>query len=171
MHRRKPYPAPDHAAVHRRYRRVLSSSPPGMIRNMPRVLLLAASKLASRLKRFQFHRCCEEEPLLNPHILRCFRVPDGSADSFLAADLNVASARQYGAQVSYLSPGKPPAGKQRARRTRVIGRQLPDLVKDEEVQSMADLVINACWRLGWENRRHGRISRCRYSPAKAPWWR
>ena len=31
----------------------------------------------------------KEEPLLNPDIARCFRVPDGSADSFLAGESNV----------------------------------------------------------------------------------
>src|SRR3972149_3867994 len=39
------------------------------------------------------------EPLLDPHIMRCFRVPDASADSFLAADLNAESARPYGAVI------------------------------------------------------------------------
>src|SRR3990172_5576009 len=40
-----------------------------------------------------------QEPLLDPRILRCFHVPDGSADSFLGAHLNVESAKELGAQV------------------------------------------------------------------------
>src|SRR3990172_4902515 len=45
-----------------------------------------------------------EEPTLNPKISRCFRVPDAAADSFLASELNVASAREYGAQVFTYHP-------------------------------------------------------------------
>lgn len=39
------------------------------------------------------------EPALNPQISRVFEVPDGSADSFLAAHTNALSARTYGAQI------------------------------------------------------------------------
>jgi glycerol-3-phosphate dehydrogenase len=39
------------------------------------------------------------EPMLNPQISRAFEVPDGSADSFLAAHTNALAAREYGAQV------------------------------------------------------------------------
>lgn len=39
------------------------------------------------------------EPALNPQISRVFEVPDGSADSFLAAHTNALSAREHGAQV------------------------------------------------------------------------
>ena len=39
------------------------------------------------------------EPVLNPQISRVFEVPDGSADSFLAAHTNALSARTYGAQI------------------------------------------------------------------------
>ena len=41
----------------------------------------------------------KEEPLLNPQISRCFRVPDGSSDSFLATQCVGESARQHGAQI------------------------------------------------------------------------
>src|SRR4030043_2077759 len=46
----------------------------------------------------RIHQMLREEPLLNPKIQRCFRLPDASADSFLAADLNAKSAYLYGAQ-------------------------------------------------------------------------
>ena len=80
------------------------------------------------------------EPLLNPAITQCFRVPDGSADSFLASRLNAESARQYGAQIlTYhevtrleLSANK-----------HISSVFCHDLVKDEDVQITADLVINA----------------------------
>src|SRR5512142_1874102 len=39
------------------------------------------------------------EPYLNPKISRVFRVPDGSADSFMAAHLTAAAAQQAGAQI------------------------------------------------------------------------
>lgn len=80
-----------------------------------------------------------EEPLLNPLISRCFRVPDGSADSFTAADSNAESARQYGAKVlnyhkviSLLRQDD-----------KITGARLTDLVKGEEVEISADLVVNA----------------------------
>jgi glycerol-3-phosphate dehydrogenase len=82
------------------------------------------------------------EPLLDPHILRCFHVPDGSADSFLGAHLNVESARQAEAQVfTYhrverllLSETEP---------QRVLGATCQDVASGEQVTILADLVINA----------------------------
>ena len=85
------------------------------------------------------------EPLLNPGIQQCFRVPDASADSFLAADLNAESARQHGAKVlTYheirsLSTQSASSGQV----TSVTGALCHDLVKDEDVQVDASLVINA----------------------------
>lgn len=96
------------------------------------------------------------EPLLNPRISRCFRVPDASADSFLAADLNVASAREHAAKILTYhkvlkllltadiqnsaeigeSTAFPPEN-------RVVGALCYDRVKDEEVIIYADMVINA----------------------------
>ena len=81
------------------------------------------------------------EPLLNPKITHCFRVPDGSADSFLGAELNAESARRHGAQILTYHPvsklittGDPP---------RVVGALCHDLVADEEVRIDADFVVNA----------------------------
>lgn len=80
-----------------------------------------------------------EEPLLNPNISRCFRVPDGSADSFLAADLNMESARQYNGrvlryhQVQCLIRNS----------ARVVGARCHDLIKNEEIEIYADMVVNA----------------------------
>jgi glycerol-3-phosphate dehydrogenase len=89
-----------------------------------------------------------EEPALNPKIERCFRVPDASADSFLAADLNAESARQYGAQVltyhevlRLITQGdrlSPDSGN-----LRVVGAVCHDLVKDEELAIHAEIVVNA----------------------------
>lgn len=80
-----------------------------------------------------------EEPLLNPQITRCFRVPDGSADSFLAADANMISAREYGGIVHRYTQVKHllMSGKV------VVGARCHDLVKDEEIDIFADLVVNA----------------------------
>jgi glycerol-3-phosphate dehydrogenase len=80
-----------------------------------------------------------EEPLLNPGILRCFRVPDGSADSFAAAEANVASAREYGAQVYTYHPVE----RLRLDLGRVGGAICHDLIRDEEVVISADAVVNA----------------------------
>jgi glycerol-3-phosphate dehydrogenase len=81
----------------------------------------------------------EEEPLLNPNITRCLRVPDASADSFLGVEANVASARQYGAQsltyheVRHLVCAN----------NRVTGAVCYDLAADEDVAFEADMVVNA----------------------------
>ena len=88
-----------------------------------------------------------QEPLLNPRISRCFTVPDASADSFLGADLNADSARQYGAQIltyhrviRLLTSDREVADKANKR---VVGALCHDLVKDEEVAIYADMVVNA----------------------------
>jgi glycerol-3-phosphate dehydrogenase len=87
----------------------------------------------------------KEEPLLDPSIRQCLRVPDASADSFLAANLNVESSRQHGAQVlTYhevlrliitrdTSSGSPV----------VVGALCHDLIKGEELQIDASMVVNA----------------------------
>ncbi|OGO33770.1 MAG: hypothetical protein A2W35_12485, partial [Chloroflexi bacterium RBG_16_57_11] len=80
-----------------------------------------------------------EEPLLNPEIRQCFRVPDAAADSFRAADLNAESARLHGAQIlkyhkvnQLLRAGN-----------RIVGASCQDLVGDEPVTIHADMVVNA----------------------------
>jgi glycerol-3-phosphate dehydrogenase len=79
------------------------------------------------------------EPLLNPAITRCFRVPDASADSFAAAEANVESARQYSAQIfTYHEVRRLLHDNQK-----IIGAVCFDLVNDEEVQFNANVVVNA----------------------------
>jgi glycerol-3-phosphate dehydrogenase len=91
------------------------------------------------------HQMLIEEPLLDPNIQQCFHLPDASADSFLAANLNVESARQYGATfltyheverllVSNQTLSSPPT---------VVGALCHDLIKDEAVQIDASMVVNA----------------------------
>ena len=81
----------------------------------------------------------KEEPLLNPAILRCFRVPDGSADSFLAGESNIASAVNHGAQVLNYHEVKQLVQEN----GRVVGAICYDLVHDQDVAIYADLVVNA----------------------------
>lgn len=90
----------------------------------------------------------KQEPALNPNSIRCFRVPDASADSFLAADLNADAARQYGALiltyhevVRLLIDKEQPSDKSGSRR--VTGALCHDLTTGEEVAIMAELVVNA----------------------------
>jgi glycerol-3-phosphate dehydrogenase len=80
-----------------------------------------------------------EEPLLNPRISLCYRVPDGSADSFLGAKVNAESAREHGAQIlnytkliELIRTGE-----------KVVGARCWDLYKDEEIEIQADLVVSA----------------------------
>jgi glycerol-3-phosphate dehydrogenase len=91
----------------------------------------------------------KEEPLLNPQITHCYRVPDGAADAFAAAHANVASAQEHGARVfNYhevlnllTADGRPQTDSSRT--SRVIGALCHDLVKDEQVSIHADMVVNA----------------------------
>jgi glycerol-3-phosphate dehydrogenase len=80
-----------------------------------------------------------EEPLLNPHISLCYRVPDASADSFLAAEVNAESARQHGAQVLNYTKLE----KLLRNQNRIVGARCRDIYKDEEFEIHADLVVNA----------------------------
>ncbi len=84
-----------------------------------------------------------EEPLLNPGIRRCFRVPDGAADSFAAAHANVAAARAFGARVLTYHEVIGLLTADRRQQTAVIGARCHDLTRDEQVTIHADLVINA----------------------------
>lgn len=93
-----------------------------------------------------------EEPLLNPKITRCFRVPDASADSFLGAELNAESARQYNAKIlNYhkvirLIPNSHqfnPSDSSSKQPVRVAGALCHDLLRDEQLIISADITINA----------------------------
>ncbi len=80
-----------------------------------------------------------EEPLLNPHIQRCYHLPDGSADSFAAAKANAASARAYGAEIlTYHKVTGLVMDQQHVR-----GARLLDLAANEEIEIQADMVVNA----------------------------
>ena len=81
----------------------------------------------------------KEEPLLNPGIARCFRVPDAGADSFLATESNILSAKQYGAQALNYHEVKQLLLEGR----KVVGVVCHDLANDEEVTIYADVVVNA----------------------------
>ena len=80
-----------------------------------------------------------EEPLLNPRISQCLRVPDGSADSFMAAELNAASAREHGAHI--LTYHK--VERMLIDRNHLVGVVCHDLVNDQEITIHADMVVNA----------------------------
>ncbi len=81
----------------------------------------------------------KEEPHLNRGITRCFRVPDASADSFLAGETNAFSARSYGAEIlNYHS-----VRRLLREGDRVVGTVCYDLLHDEEVTIDCDMVINA----------------------------
>ncbi len=79
------------------------------------------------------------EPALNPQISRVFEVPDGSANSFLAAHTNALSAREHGAQIlTYHSVvGLTRAG------DAVAGATLEDLRTGEQKRVACAFVLNA----------------------------
>lgn len=87
----------------------------------------------------------KEEPMLDPKIQQCFRVPDASADSFLASDLNAESARQHGAivltyhEVISLST----SSESSSSTLHVNGVICHDLVRDDDLMIDASLVVNA----------------------------
>ncbi len=80
-----------------------------------------------------------QEPLLNKEISHCFRVPDGSADSFMATELNAESSRQYGASILNYHH----VMNLIRRGDQVVGALCHDLVQDEQVAIYADLTVNA----------------------------
>jgi glycerol-3-phosphate dehydrogenase len=85
----------------------------------------------------------KEEPILDPKIQLCFQVPDASADSFLASDLNAESARQYGAQVFTYHDVIKITTNSHSNHLIVTAVLCHDLVKDEDVQIDTHMVINA----------------------------
>src|SRR4030042_6655976 len=87
------------------------------------------------------HQMLKAEPFLDPKIEQCFRIPDASADSFLASDLNAESARLYGAQVFTYHEVIQIITNAKGRI--VTGAICHDLVKDEEVQINASIIVNA----------------------------
>jgi len=99
----------------------------------------ACRKVGIPVEEIHVSKMLAEEPLLNSKILRCFRVPDASADSFLASETNAESARNYNAQVLTYHEVKALI------RTgdRIIGATCLDLVTEEPVEIFADIVINA----------------------------
>lgn len=81
----------------------------------------------------------KEEPHLNPQISRCFRVPDASADSFLASQSVAQLARDHGAEVFNYHEVK----RLLREGDKIIGIECYDLVHDEMVTIYADMVVNA----------------------------
>ncbi|MFN2201486.1 MAG: anaerobic glycerol-3-phosphate dehydrogenase subunit GlpA [Caldilineaceae bacterium] len=83
------------------------------------------------------------EPLLEPRISRVFEVPDGSADSFLAAHSTAQAAVQAGARVLTYHEVVRIVIENTADGRRVSGAVVRDMVHDEEITITADMVINA----------------------------
>lgn len=81
----------------------------------------------------------KNEPLLNPRISDCFHVPDGAADSFLAAHLNLESAKQYNAQIFNYHQVNSLIIENHS----VQGACCIDLTNGEEVTIHSDMVVNA----------------------------
>ena len=70
------------------------------------IFLTACQKAGIPAEEISISEMLKTEPALNPRITRCWRVPDASADSFLAADLNAEFARLNGAKIFKISPGR-----------------------------------------------------------------
>jgi len=91
------------------------------------------------VEKVPIEQALREEPLLNPKITHCYRVPDAAADSWLAADLNARSAKEYGSTILSYHP----TIHLLRNGDRVSGALCQDLVKDEPVTIYADIVVNA----------------------------
>ena len=93
----------------------------------------------------EINQMLKEEPMLDPKIQQCFRVPDASADSFLASDLNAESARQYGGEVlTYHEVLSLSMNSESSSHTKVVnGVKCHDLVKDEDLMIDTSFVVNA----------------------------
>ncbi len=107
------------------------------------IFLAGCRKTGIPVEELSISQMLKEEPQLNPGITRCFRVPDASADSFLAADSNAASARQYGARICTYHKVLRLLTAPTNRGLQVIGALCQDIVKGEEIEIHADLVVNA----------------------------
>jgi len=88
------------------------------------------------------------EPLLNPRISRVFQVPDGSADSFLAAHATARAAQLAGARIltyhevtGLLVESR--SGMRGVSPRRVVGARVRDVAHGEDVGIRADVTINA----------------------------
>ncbi|HET8999018.1 MAG TPA: anaerobic glycerol-3-phosphate dehydrogenase subunit GlpA [bacterium] len=79
------------------------------------------------------------EPRLNPKIQRAFALPDGAADSFLATHANAESARAYGAEIRIYHE----VTALLLRDGVVWGARIRDLVRDEEIEVEAAVIVNA----------------------------
>ena len=84
-------------------------------------------------------RLLKVEPLLNKEIIRCFTVPDASADSFLSSEANVKAAQGYGAEILTYHPVISIIKDKFA----VRGVTCLDREKNEEVKIYSDFVVNA----------------------------
>ncbi|MBE2198984.1 MAG: anaerobic glycerol-3-phosphate dehydrogenase subunit A [Anaerolinea sp.] len=83
------------------------------------------------------------EPLLNPRISRVFEVPDGSADSFLAAHATAQAARNAGAQILTYHEVIRLIMADDSNGRRVAGAVVHNVVTGEETEIHADMVVNA----------------------------
>lgn len=83
------------------------------------------------------------EPLLNPRISRVFEVPDGTADSFLAAHATAQAAQQAGARTLIYHEVRALTVEGGEGDRRVTGARLFDVATGEEVDVRAQMVINA----------------------------
>ena len=95
----------------------------------------------------------QAEPRLNPRISHCYQVPDASADSFMASDLNASAAHALGARVLryhevqqlLIDATSIQASDQGVSKPvgRVVGALCRDLVTGEDVTIHADIVVSA----------------------------
>ncbi len=83
------------------------------------------------------------EPLLNPRIVRVFEVPDGSADSFLAAHATAQAARNAGAQILTYHEVIELLVSDGGNGRRVTGALVHNVVTGEDTEIHADITVNA----------------------------
>ncbi len=83
------------------------------------------------------------EPLLNPRVSRVFEVPDGSADSFLAAHATAQAARHAGAQILTYHEVTGLIMADGGNGRSVAGAIVHNVVTGEETEIHADIVVNA----------------------------
>jgi glycerol-3-phosphate dehydrogenase len=107
--------------------------------------LEGCQKAGIPVEKVDIQQMLKEEPLLDVKIQQCFRLPDASADSFLAADLNAESARQHGAQIlTYHEVMNLSTSTQANKLVQAVtGALCHDLINDEDLQVDASMVINA----------------------------
>jgi len=102
-------------------------------------LIQCCTRAGVPIEEVSVDRVLRDEPYLHRGIRRALRVPDATADSFLATRATIESAREYGAYAWNYHP----VVSLLRRNDRIVGAECIDLISGERVVILAVVVVNA----------------------------